>query len=116
MKVKNKKGMTLIELCVAFAILGIVSIPLLTLFTQGFISVTRAGNISKAGFNTQTQVEQALNGSYTPPSNPSLLTIKFSDNTTIILDADTYGYISSQTTSPIVNGSQSTITFFKPKN
>lgn len=115
MVVKNKKGMTLIELIVAFTILGIVSVPLLTLFTQGFISVTRAGNTSKAGFNTQTQVEQALNGSISTP-NLGQLKIEFSGSDAITLDDTIYGYISSQTTSPIVNGSQSTITFFKPKN
>jgi len=112
MLVKNKEGMTLIELIIALAIIGIASVSFLTFFTQGFKFVTKAGDRSKAGFNAQAQAEKALNNGIST-SNVGSLTITFSDNTYINLDA-TYGYISSQTTSPAVNGSQTTITFFKP--
>jgi prepilin-type N-terminal cleavage/methylation domain-containing protein len=110
MIIKKKKGMTLIEVIIAIAILGIIGVAFLTLFTSGFSFITRAGNRSEAGFNTQTQVEQALNNAISTPDLGSLQ-IQFSDGTTI----SAIGYKSSQTC-PTINGSQATINFFKPTN
>lgn len=45
---KNKKGLTLIEIIIALAIIGILSVSFLPIFTQGFSTVFRMGHRSES--------------------------------------------------------------------
>lgn len=56
----NNKGMTLIEIIIAIALLGIVAIGMLVMLKSGFSFIARAGDISKRTYTAQTQVESAL--------------------------------------------------------
>lgn len=105
---KNKKGMTLIELIVSIALIGIIVVGFLPAFTVGFAMIAKAGSTSKAQYNTQAQTEKDLSSG--PSVTSDTLDIKFSDNSTI----QSSGQIKSQ--SSTVNGRQVNVTFFIPQN
>lgn len=50
----DKKGMTLIEIIVALAILGIISVTFLTMFGNGYVSVFKAGHRTNANMELQS--------------------------------------------------------------
>jgi len=55
MKILNdKKGMTLIEIIVALAILGIISVTFLTMFGNGYSTVFKAGHRTDASMKLQS--------------------------------------------------------------
>jgi prepilin-type N-terminal cleavage/methylation domain-containing protein len=62
MKCKNDVGMTLLEIILSLAIIGIIAISFLPLFTSGFIWVKNAGNETKAAFVAQQSMEKRLSG------------------------------------------------------
>lgn len=55
---KNSKGFTLIELILAMAILGIIAISFLYLFTSSTVSLHNAGNQSKATAEVQSLMDK----------------------------------------------------------
>jgi prepilin-type N-terminal cleavage/methylation domain-containing protein len=59
---KNKKGMTLIEIIVAIAILGIISVSFFAMFTTGFKGIINAGKYSKAEYVAQKAMENRVAG------------------------------------------------------
>lgn len=46
--IKNKKGLTLVEIIVAIAILGIVSVTLISVLTTGFVNIVMSGERDRA--------------------------------------------------------------------
>jgi prepilin-type N-terminal cleavage/methylation domain-containing protein len=54
----KKKGFTLVELIMAMAILGIIAISFLHLFTSSTISLHNAGNLSKATAEAQSFLDK----------------------------------------------------------
>ena len=65
---KNEKGITLIELLVTVVIIGIIIIPLLTLFTGTFSRTVVQGKESQIGYYAEEVMEEARVSSY-----PSIL-------------------------------------------
>ncbi|WP_128425961.1 type II secretion system protein [Gudongella oleilytica] len=106
---KAENGFTLIEVIVAMAIIGIVALSVLSIFTNGFSWITLAGDKSEAGFETQRQTEIVLNQKDSDPS-PSNLTITFSSDSSTITALGNVETLSQ----PIRTGSVS-ITVFQPK-
>ncbi len=58
----NSKGMTLIEVIVAMAILGIIIVSFLTTFTFSFTQIAMSGSISKAVFKAQRATDKEIAG------------------------------------------------------
>lgn len=58
----NKKGMTLIEIIVAMALLGIISIGMFSAFSSQFFLLSKSEDITIAAFETQQVIEQQLQG------------------------------------------------------
>lgn len=44
----NRKGFTLIEIVLSFALIGIIAVSLLTIFNSGLLNIVRAGNRTEA--------------------------------------------------------------------
>ena len=105
---RKKKGLTLIEVIVSIAILGIISVAFLSIFGMGFKTVMTAKNTSVAGFNVQKLAESELNIKLDPDDN-STIDIKLNDNTII----QPHGKIFSKTAT--VNNSNVVIQIFVPR-
>lgn len=80
---KKTKGMTLIELIISIAIIGIMIVSFSSIFIGGFKSILKSGKRSKNGMESQKQIEQLI--STRPPisDDNTELEIKFYDNTCI---------------------------------
>lgn len=102
MKIKNK-GFTLIEIIVSIALIAILGISLLTMFTVGFKSIIGAGNKNITVYKEQAETEEKLKSK---PSSGNIsnkfLKISFEDSTYIEVE----GKIETQ----------SKITVFNPIN
>lgn len=112
MMAKNQKGFTLIEAVIAIAIIGIMCISFLSIFTSGFTTISKSGNRSSALFIVQSNIEEKLNGaSITPLTLTPLEFIITIPNypSTIAIPGDII------TESISVKGQTVTITAFKPK-
>jgi len=108
-KDRKKKGLTLIEVIVSIAILGIISVSFLSIFGMGFKTVMTAKNTSVAGFNVQKSAESELNNTL-DPADTNTIDIKLNDNTTIIKP---HGKIILKTAT--VNNSNVVIQIFVPR-
>lgn len=80
--IKNKtKGMTLIELIISIAIIGIMMVLFSSIFIGGFTSIIKSGKRSEHGMESQGEIEQLI--STTPSESDDELEIKFNDDTSI---------------------------------
>lgn len=61
---KNEKGITLVELLVAIAIIGIVTVPILMLITGTFSRTIIQGTESRMNYYAQEVIEEARVSSY----------------------------------------------------
>lgn len=60
MKFKSvRKGLTLIEVIISIAILGIIAISFLSMFSNGYINIFTMGNKSKAVVKAQSTIDAA---------------------------------------------------------
>lgn len=103
---RSSKGFSLIEVIVALAIIGIIGVSLLGVFTMGIRVIVEARDRNEASFEAQSQIEADLNTEYT---GSSTLTITLPDSTTI----EASGIEIPQ--SATVNGKQVEIDYFKPR-
>lgn len=69
-----RKGLTLIELVVSIAILAIISVGILTMFSNGYINIGEAGKRSDIHYEVQNLVESNI-------SDPAQLTEDVDTNT-----------------------------------
>lgn len=75
---KNKKGMTLIEIIIAIAIMGIITVSFLNIFASGYIGILSGGKHTKVAYDGQKQVENSILNSTS--SHPQTLNITFTDS------------------------------------
>ena len=67
-KVHKKSGLTLIELIISLAIIGIISVAFLSLFGFGINNIIISGKKSSSNFNAQSIMESSISdGSFTTP-------------------------------------------------
>ncbi|MFL0268565.1 prepilin-type N-terminal cleavage/methylation domain-containing protein [Candidatus Clostridium radicumherbarum] len=60
MKFKGiRKGLTLIEVIISIAILGIIAVSFLSMFSNGYINIFTMGNKSKAVVKAQSAIDSA---------------------------------------------------------
>ncbi|UNK16089.1 prepilin-type N-terminal cleavage/methylation domain-containing protein [Paenibacillus sp. N3/727] len=59
---RQNKGFTLIEVLISFVLLAILATVTLSLFSQGFQSITKFGNRSESMHLTRKDIEQATSG------------------------------------------------------
>lgn len=57
---KNAIGMTLIELIIAIALLGIITVAFINVFSFGYISIINAGKNTEAGYTAQKNLENEI--------------------------------------------------------
>lgn len=62
---ENKKGLTLIEVIVTIAIIGIISIPIFTIFNSGLNNIVKAGHRTDSVVDIQKEIDNLI-------YNPSL--------------------------------------------
>lgn len=58
---KSYQAMTLIEIIVALALIGIITVSILTLLSVGFKNVVNAGDKAEVLFNIQSTIEDQIN-------------------------------------------------------
>lgn len=54
------RGMTLVELIIAMAILGIIMVSFLSMFTTGFVGIINASKHTDAGYDAQREMENSI--------------------------------------------------------
>jgi prepilin-type N-terminal cleavage/methylation domain-containing protein len=59
----RQMGFTLIEVILSIAILGIISIAFLTMFTSGIVGISNSGKKSVSHYTAQSQIESNINDS-----------------------------------------------------
>lgn len=57
---KNNKGLTLIEVIITVAIIGIITIPILTMFNSGLNNISKAMKRTEDVFEIKDDVNQAI--------------------------------------------------------
>ena len=57
---KNNKGMTLIEIIIAMAILAIIGVTFLNVFGSGYIGIVSGGKHTKTAYKAQQLVEKEI--------------------------------------------------------
>ncbi|AOT68180.1 prepilin-type N-terminal cleavage/methylation domain-containing protein [Geosporobacter ferrireducens] len=58
----NSKGLTLVELIISIAIVGIIAVAFLGIFTSGITGIISGGNLTKAGYVAQQAMENQIEG------------------------------------------------------
>jgi len=76
----NRAGFTMVEMLLALLILAVTLVPLITMLTDGFAGIVRAGRTSSDLYQTQKLVEEAI---YLGTTSSTPLTITFTDASTI---------------------------------
>lgn len=87
----NEKGVTLIELIISIAIMGIILISFLGVFSSSFKSIISAGNKSEAVFMSHEEVASVISGEETDENNTkyTTLSINLPDGQKIEIDGKT---------------------------
>lgn len=79
----NKKGFTLLELIVSMAIIGLLAVSFLQMFTFGLSGIFSAGKYTKAQYIAQQAIENKLAG--LSVSLPQYITAPVDTNLTVTL-------------------------------
>ncbi len=104
----NRKGLTLLEVIISLAIIGILAVVYFSIFTTGFTGIVRANSKNIASFNIQKEVESELNDNTNPTG--STLIINLPDNSTETINGAIV-YVEEE-----IDGDVVAIYFFKPFN
>jgi type IV pilus assembly protein PilA len=65
----TKKGLTLVEVIISIAILGIMSIAFLSMFSSGLIGIFKAGHKSTSHYTAQNEMESNISDSTNTTGN-----------------------------------------------
>lgn len=98
--VRKKNGMTLVEIIIALAIIGIMAISFLTIFTTGFSTIFSMGRRTKAMNNeAQMYMDQIYSGSTIASIDdlPNVEVVESSDASGLRLITITVTYSQNQT-------------------
>lgn len=76
MKKANQTGLTLIEIIISIAILGIIAVSLLTVFSSSFKYIFNAGHKSISTYGAQQNIEQII--AYDNSGDSGAITLTFS--------------------------------------
>jgi len=109
MRRRHERGLTLIEIMVSIAILGIIVLGTLAMLTSGFRLITLSNWHNKSTFNAQSAVEQALMVRNTNPAATGIV-LTFGDGSTVSAPGEI------RQTVETVNNAASDVWFFQPKN
>lgn len=111
MKKSNKlnQGMTLVEVIIAMAVIGIIAVSMISLFTSAFVLISRAGDTSEALFKVHKEIETVLTNK-SVDSTPTNIDLKFSSDGTIVTSKGNHLKVNIT-----VNKSNVEISFFHPK-
>ena len=71
----NKKGLTLIEIILSIAILGIIAIAFLPLLTFGYVNLFQTRDLTEAMYNSQQIVEKEMEIARNTNTDASALTL-----------------------------------------
>lgn len=110
---KNKKGFTLLEVMIAIAIFGVLSVSLLAVFSMSLSFISQAKLKSSAGYDLQADVETDLNTAITTSASPTAIQIIMPTTGTINISGT---IIVTTDTIALDSGHDVTITYFKPAN
>lgn len=86
----NKKGLTLIEVILTIAIIGILSIPIFTIFNSGLNNIVKAGNRTESVVETKEKIDDIIYGRFNSDEEipyEVTLDIKDRDNNLIYNDS-----------------------------
>ena len=110
---KNKKAFTLLEVVLSIALLAIISVAFLTMFTSGIVGIKNSGKKTVSHYTVQSQVESNITDPEDLPSNvvtsTKSITLIFPGNPSIVvngrqIDATySYGSISKKLTTFTTN-------------
>lgn len=75
---KKRKGLTLVELIISLAIIGMIAVSMLHIFGTGLLNIIRAGNRT---VNTETATNNFITNPY-PVSDEIILTINLGVSST----------------------------------
>ena len=109
---KRRNGLTLVEVIVAMAIIGIIAIGMLAMFSSAFKFIVHAGNTTESLFQAHKQIETILTQNSLAVS-PTNIQLRFSSDGT-----DGTSFVSQGnviTVRHTINNSEVEITFFHPK-
>lgn len=110
---RNQKGLTLIEILIGMAILGIISISFIPVLTSTFIQIYRSGSRTEAQYSNQRILEKILAGENIQEGvtkSGRTLSIKFD----ALADIDVSGWIIEVEESYDNHGNTTVTKVFKP--
>lgn len=106
---RNNSGLTLIEIIIAMAIIGIIALAIIEMFSSASVFIVRAGDTTESLFQSHKQIETILTQKSSSVS-PTNMELKFSsDGSTFTSEGNII------TVNHIINKSEVEITFFHPK-
>ncbi len=87
----NISGLSLVEMLVALLVLAIIIVPLISMFTDGFLGIARTGRKSQDLYQAQIKVEAAIytGANSITPSQPPLI-INFADDSSVLVPGAIY--------------------------
>ncbi len=76
-KHQNEKGFTLIEVVVSLAIIGIMAVSFLSIFSGSLVGVVKSGKIGTAVYTAQTDAEDQLENSVYSEDSSTTITVNW---------------------------------------
>ena len=101
----SQKGFTLIEVILSIAILAIISVAFLTMFTNGIVGIAGAGKKSTSHYTAQNKIESNMSDSHSLPD--SAVTNKPSVQINLNFSGKTYSVVGRQVDVLYTYGSKS---------
>ena len=86
----NEKGLTLIEVIISIAIISVITVSFLSIFSNSFIQVVRSGNKGTSMYSAQSAAEDLLENASFSESSVTTITVGWgSDNLSVYGNLET---------------------------